>query len=677
MNKLLTTVKSITFIMMKKTVLSIFFLLVVAFVSGQQLFYQNLCNCGITGAGFSTGQGSGSGSFDIYIESGSTIKKAYLFAQRFGEADSVSVIMNGVAYNFNNNNQVTSNYFITATGNSAVHAIDVTVDINPNITNYNITIPTQINTTIPVDATIADANIKYGAIYLWVEYEKPILPLTNSVILLNEFNLNRSIINYSAKNLTPIDTSNPVGFAIYTDRIGDTLSQLDGSYIHINTNLLGLIGGTDAVDNLWAGGVKGHFYYQNNTLFGMDDDTPDSLMSASDGLANISSYLNNNDTAFNFSLHWQNQFTNSAYNLYQGFLLNYTTPCDTFTTTITANDTICLGESVQLQATGGVQYSWFGAFGGLNDTSIATPIATPTQTTTYIVTIKNDSSCVKTEQVKIWVNPMPVTDTIIATNTTCGDTVGSISVGAINNGGQPFNYNLLNLMTQNSIIQTNNTFNQLDSGFYLLTINDNNGCAFTDIIELEETNNVVANFTATPDSGIAPLAVDFDNLSVNANAFMWRVMGSEYGDTLTQNSSFNTQYLFEQSGSFETCLIAYHNIPRCADTLCKTVIVTDEINLIIPNVFTPNGDNNNDLFVLQITGANLIEALNVEVFNRWGEVVNVTNFQSFNNFSEFSVWDGRTSAGSIASEGTYFYVINYTTINDKTETLKGSLTILR
>ena len=123
-----------------------------------------------------------------------------------------------------------------------------------------------------------------------------------------------------------------------------------------------------------------------------------------------------------------------------------------------------------MQAAGGVQYSWFGAFGGLSDTAIANPIASPPQTTTYIVTIKNDSGCVKTEQVKIWVNPLPEPSQNVVTNTICGDTVGSITVGAINNGGAPFNYQLLNLSTSNSQLQASNTFNQLDSGFYLLTI---------------------------------------------------------------------------------------------------------------------------------------------------------------------------------------------------------------
>lgn len=231
---MLTTIKYIIFTIMKKLLFILLFFLLKTTIFSQQIFYQDLCNCGVTGAGFSTSLGSGSGNFDIYIEPGSTIKKAYLFAQRFGEADSVSITINGIAYNFNKNNQISTNYYLHSVGNSALHAIDFTNNINPTTTNYSITIPTQSNVTIPPNPLIADANIKYGTVYLWVKYEKPTLQLSNSVILLNNYSFeNNSITNYQVKNLTPIDTSSPVGFATYTDRLGDTLNQLDGSYIYI------------------------------------------------------------------------------------------------------------------------------------------------------------------------------------------------------------------------------------------------------------------------------------------------------------------------------------------------------------------------------------------------------------------------------------------------------------
>ncbi|MCC7332871.1 MAG: hypothetical protein IT232_09710 [Flavobacteriales bacterium] len=421
-------------------------------IKSQNLFYQDLCHCGVTGAGFSVGGGAGSGSFDVYIEPSSTIKKAWLFSQRYGNANPVNILINGINYNFNSTNQITPAFFVSGSKNSAIHGLDVTNNINPAITNYNITIPAQ-----------TQIMTRYGAIYLWIEYENPTLPLTNSVILLNNYDLNNINTNYNITELTPINTNYTVGFAIYSDILGGNTPVFpDGSYVYFNTNLLGLIGGSDYNSLLWGWtGVKGHFYYQNNTLFGMGDDISDSLMTGTDGLADVSSYLNNNDTSFNFRLQWQNISISNAENYYLGFFVSYTpaTSCDTFTTSvITSQDTICQGESVQLAATGGVEYSWFSTFSTFNDSTLANPVATPSQTTTYIVTIKNDSGCVKTEHVKVWVNPAPKPDTIVVTPQRCGSTNGSIAVGYIPKGKPPFVYSLTNLQSGNSVSQSDSAF---------------------------------------------------------------------------------------------------------------------------------------------------------------------------------------------------------------------------
>jgi hypothetical protein len=61
--------------------------------------------------------------------------------------------------------------------------------------------------------------------------------------------------------------------------------------------------------------------------------------------------------------------------------------------------TICTGNSVQLGATGGVSYSWSPSI-GLSSTNVANPVATPTTTTTYLVTATS-GSCVTTDFVTV------------------------------------------------------------------------------------------------------------------------------------------------------------------------------------------------------------------------------------------------------------------------------------
>ncbi|MBM3418266.1 MAG: hypothetical protein FJY17_05015, partial [Bacteroidetes bacterium] len=74
--------------------------------------------------------------------------------------------------------------------------------------------------------------------------------------------------------------------------------------------------------------------------------------------------------------------------------------------TISMDDTISIGQSVQLFATGGSQYSWSPSL-GLSNTSIPNPVAAPSQTTRYTVIISNVYGCADTLSVLITVIPPP------------------------------------------------------------------------------------------------------------------------------------------------------------------------------------------------------------------------------------------------------------------------------
>ncbi len=73
--------------------------------------------------------------------------------------------------------------------------------------------------------------------------------------------------------------------------------------------------------------------------------------------------------------------------------------------TISPNQKLCRGSSVQLQATGGSSYTWTPSTGLSSDT-ISNPLAGPTATTKYIVTIAN-GPCATTDSVTVTVMPAP------------------------------------------------------------------------------------------------------------------------------------------------------------------------------------------------------------------------------------------------------------------------------
>ena len=128
-------------------------------------------------------------------------------------------------------------------------------------------------------------------------------------------------------------------------------------------------------------------------------------------------------------------------------------------------------------------------------------------------------------------------------------------------------------------------------------------------------------------------------------------------------------------GSFQTIgglYIDTISTPFGCDSILETTLTIDvkgcePSSLLIPNVFTPNGDGSNDLFTIE--GVNL-ESVEGEIWNRWGQ-----QMFSWNNIK--GGWDGRTTSGTEVPNGTYFYIIKAKG-NDGTEYFKkGTVSLLR
>lgn len=590
-------------------------------VVAQLLMFQETCNCGVTSAGFSTALGSGSGSFNIYIEPGATIKKAWLFAQRIGECEPVTILLNGEEYYFDSQSQITTNYNAVG-GSSGIHAIDVTNELSPITTVYNITIPAQIN---------SHPNAKFRNFVLWIQYESPLLSKSNSSIILNDYDLDQSSIQYLASNLNPIDTNFPVGLSVYTDNIGDTTLP-DGSYIYFNSQLIGLLGGADNVNSSWSwGGVKGHFYYQNNTLFGLDDDTPNNLMGGSDGLADVSSYLTDNSTNFDIRLTWQNQQTIDAANYYGGFFLTNSTSCDTFNVILEDEYRVCKGDSLQLQLLGGNDWQWETANSapnsGLSCYNCAQPYFTDTVSRWYTVRIWNSDSCSKVIPVRVEVLDKPIAQILSTNPTLCSDSSGMITAIEYDTS---YTYGL-----DDGVFQSSPIFNNVFSGNHVITVKDSNSCTST-VETFVDMIYPTANFTATPDQGDVPLDVQFNNQSTGATNYSWYVNGDTLYDA-------NPQVTFTEEGVFTNTLIAYDTYTQCADTV-SSVIITEYLFV----VFAPSLHADRYApYKIYTTG---VSELTYSLYNEIGQLVMSKNIIPVNGYNE--MWYPYDLAKAI-----YFYRI--------------------
>ena len=91
-----------------------------------------------------------------------------------------------------------------------------------------------------------------------------------------------------------------------------------------------------------------------------------------------------------------------------------------------------------------------------------------------------------------------------------------------------------------------------------------------------------------------------------------------------------------------------------SDTLNKTfflnVIPPTNGLEIVPNVFTPNGDDYNEYFMLKGTIDECYDFMDVKIYNRWGQLIFTSDDPAFK-------WDGKTQNNINCPEGIYFVII--------------------
>jgi gliding motility-associated-like protein len=163
------------------------------------------------------------------------------------------------------------------------------------------------------------------------------------------------------------------------------------------------------------------------------------------------------------------------------------------------NDTsICQGESIQLHAEGGTSYLLYPS-NTLDDPSSPTPLAHPTNTTTYTVIVSN-GNCSATDSVTIIVNPVPY---VFAGNDTTIQEGTPIQLNVTTDATNPsFIWTPSLYLSQNNI--PNPVSTPQSTITYIITVTSENGCSNSDsititVVQQTEPQLIIYN-TFTPNN---------------------------------------------------------------------------------------------------------------------------------------------------------------------------------
>ncbi len=196
---------------------------------------------------------------------------------------------------------------------------------------------------------------------------------------------------------------------------------------------------------------------------------------------------------------------------------------------------------------------------------------------------------------------------------------------------------------------------ELGAGNYRLIVMDQNGCYADTTVVLFEPDSIKIVFTVNPpfcdDSPDGEISIEVTG-GIEPGGYTYR-----WGDNSTGGGITNIG-----RGLYTVTVTDANN---CSVSDSVKVEPLNESCLIIPNAFSPNNDNINDVW--NIGMKHLYPQMVVKIFNRWGELI----WQSEKGYPE--PWDGE-SKGIQMPIDSYHYVID---LNNGKKPFIGNVTIVR
>lgn len=317
----------------------------------------------------------------------------------------------------------------------------------------------------------------------------------------------------------------------------------------------------------------------------------------------------------------------------------------------------------------GLSYSWAPS-DWLDDAATAKPVFKPGRTTRYRLTVTDAGGQKDTTSVLVVVADAPeaVTDKNVF--------VDASDKTVLLNGNKSTGAGLTYLwMSKEGIIlngETTPAAQVSGLGTYYLQVTDSLGCIHKDSVNIGLYIQAISDTAQTKVNESVMINViknDIPARSINASSVSVISPPLHGVATVAADSLIfyepEEYYVGQDEFIYQVCDY-FRNCDQA-----RVLVLINDIPLFIPEAFSPNGDGINDKF--EIKGLAKYKAVEVEIFNRWGNVVyhsrNYGDGQDKDGYWDGVVRNGiRVTSGPVPS-GTYFYVLK---LNGK-QTINGSI----
>ncbi len=330
------------------------------------------------------------------------------------------------------------------------------------------------------------------------------------------------------------------------------------------------------------------------------------------------------------------------------------------TTSVTvSDDTICKGGGsvITITAAGGnpnvlYSYAWnYGLF-PINQHTVS-----PTATTSYVVITSDGCSDPSYDTITIVVSP-DYTVTFTTNPILCYGDPG-FATAVINPSGN-YAYSWATIPPQFTATATG-----LAGKSYMLHIkNVATGCTFDTLVKIPSYPVIKALFSPNPNLNCVPFdqnLITFIDLCNGADTGAWNINGTIVPYVAGQNPQFQ----FDNPGTY-TITLTVTNQGGCMDSYTMTVCILEATEIFLPDIFSPNGDGQNDVLFVRGKGINQLRFI---LYDRWGEKIFETTDINIG-------WDG-TFRGKPVDPAVYVYYLDVIMNTEKRIIQKGDVTLIR
>lgn len=303
--------------------------------------------------------------------------------------------------------------------------------------------------------------------------------------------------------------------------------------------------------------------------------------------------------------------------------------------------------------------SWQWDFDDASSSITQNPIHAYSYSDTFDVQliVGSNNGCYDTIVSQVVVHPNPVADfnpTVGCENTpiTFSD-LTSISSGSITNWLYNFG------SSTSSLPNPTYTYTGAGTQSVTLTVTSALGCTDDTTMAIVVNPSPTAEFSFEPNPAMVGESIDFTDESTGAGLVDWYW---EFGDGEANNAQ-NPIHTYEIGGGYEIIMVVTDG-NGCMDTIVKNIIIA--LPPVLPTGFTPNGDDENDVFIIRGGPFNEVD---FKVYNKWGEVVFATTDPN-------EGWNG-TFLGQPAPLGVYTWTFVVAMANDAVVKQSGDVTLIR